>query len=165
MTSAAPSDSAPSRAQIATAWLALAGWLLMVWTFSGDAFSADKTARSLRAILEWLVGGLGPEDTDSVHYVLRKSAHAVEYALLALLAQRAFRLSFSLTPLAAAGFSLGLVLVVAGADELRQRSSHARGGSLADVALDASGALAALALVVQFRRGRPGPADAPRPHA
>lgn len=164
MSSRAP-RAAPSGVRIATAWLAVLGWLVLIGTFSGDAFSADRTAGTLRAILEWLVGGLGPGATDAAHYVLRKGAHAVEYGVLALLAQRAFRLSFRLAPLLAAGFALGLVLAVAAADELRQSSSSVRGGSPVDVALDACGAVAALALAARLRRDPRASVDAPRAHA
>ena len=88
----------------------------------------------------------------TAHFVIRKAGHLIEYAILALLALRAFHSSFD-RPLAwLAAASLALVLAVAVVDESRQAAAANRTGALSDVALDITGAASALALAVAGRR-------------
>ena len=86
--------------------------------------------------------GLGAWDL-----VLRKLAHAVEYALLFLLWVRALRGRHRVAAAAA------IAVVYAVSDELHQTTVEGRVGSPVDVLIDATGvALAALALRVRRRR-------------
>ena len=81
--------------------------------------------------------GLGTWD-----YVLRKCAHATEYAILALLLLRATG-SFA--------WAWSLAVVYAASDEIHQTFVPGRHGSPVDVAIDAAGAALGLAAAVYTR--------------
>ena len=143
--------SRPGR-EIALAWLCVVAWIVAVQTFAGDSFSANETSRLIGPLLRWLFPEADAEWIATVHLAIRKAAHFAEYAILALLALRAFRINFDrpLGWLAAA--SLVLTLVVAVVDESRQAAAADRTGALSDVALDMGGAASALALARAVRR-------------
>ena len=138
--------------KIALAWLWAVTWIALVQIFAGEAFSASQTSRFIGPLLRWLLPGADAELIATAHFAIRKAAHFIGYAILALLALRAFRLSFDrpLAWLAAASFALALA--VAAVDESRQAASADRTGALSDVALDLTGAASALALARAFRR-------------
>ena len=143
--------SRPGR-EIALAWLCVVVWIAAVQAFASDSFSANETSRFIGPLLRWLFPDADAESIASVHLAIRKSAHLVEYAILALLALRAFRVSLD-RPLAwLAAASLVLALVVAVVDESRQAAAANRTGALSDVALDMGGAVSALALARAVRR-------------
>ncbi len=143
--------SKPGR-EIALAWLCVVVWIAAVQTFSSSSFSAYETSRFIGPLLRWLFPDADAESVAILHLAIRKTAHFVEYALLALLALRAFRISFDrpLVWLAAASFVLALVVAVV--DESRQAAAADRTGALSDVALDMGGAASALALASAARR-------------
>ena len=143
------------------AWLAVAVCVGLIWSLSSDSFSANATSGYLGPFLRWLLPKASYATRYEIHVFIRKSAHAIEYALLALLTYRAAYLSRPGTLLRHAGLALALVFAVAGLDELRQSFSSARTGSLRDVALDVSGGLAALAVLWTIHRLRSGPAAEP----
>jgi VanZ family protein len=74
-------------------------------------------------------------------YVLRKLAHATEYAILAVLIARAT---------GSYVWAFALTVAYAGSDEFHQTFVRGRHGSPIDVAIDAAGAL--LGLVILARR-------------
>ncbi len=140
------------RSELALAWLWVAAWIALVQIFAGGWFAASETSRFIGPLLHWLLPGADPMSVEAAHFAIRKAAHFVEYAILALLALRAFRLIFE-RPLAGLGAaSLALALAVAVADEWRQAVSADRTGALSDVALDIAGAASALVLVGAFRQ-------------
>jgi len=142
------------RSEIALAWLWVVAWVAVVQTFASGAFSASETSRFIGPLLHWLFPDADAESVASVHFAIRKAAHFSEYAVLALLALRAFGVSFG-RPLAwLAAASLGLALAVAVVDESRQAALENRTGALSDVALDISGAATALLLAGAVRRYR-----------
>ena len=130
----------------------MVAWIATVQIFASGSFAASETSRFIGPLLRWLFPAADPASVEGAHFAIRKAAHFVEYAILALLALRAFRLSFE-RPLAQLGAaSLALVLAVAVVDEWRQAVSADRTGALSDVALDFSGAASALVLVGAFRQ-------------
>lgn len=80
-------------------------------------------------------------------FVLRKTAHMVEYAVLAALLWRGLRGEgvHAVRPLFAASFLLSVLYAVS--DEWHQSFVPGRGPAAWDVAVDAAGALAAAALL------------------
>lgn len=126
------------------AWVAVALWIAVILSLGGDGFSGSETSRYLGPLLHWLFPDAGPELLTSFQYAIRKSAHFFEYAMLALLCVRAWRLSTRWSPLANACASLVLVLAVAAFDESRQSFTQHRTGAASDVALDTFGGAAAL---------------------
>ncbi len=153
--------SRPAR-EIAVAWLCVVVWIAAVQTFAGGVFSANETARFFEPLMLWLIPDADAELIAAMHFAIRKTAHIAIYAILALLALRAFRLSFD-RPLAwLAAASLALAIVVAVIDESRQAAAADRTGALSDVALDMGGAASALSLAAwrlgNARAGRLGSA-------
>ena len=138
--------------EITLAWLWVVAWIATVQIFASGSFAASETSRFIGPLLRWLFPAADPASVEGAHFAIRKAGHFAEYAILALLALRAFRLSFE-RPLAQLGAaSLALVLAVAVVDEWRQAVSADRTGALSDVALDFSGAASALVLVGAFRQ-------------
>jgi len=84
-----------------------------------------------------LSSGLGTWDL-----VLRKCAHATEYAILAGLLWRALRNEVA---------ALALAIVYAGTDELHQSFVRGRHGSPVDVAIDGLGAAIGLLVLLRAR--------------
>jgi VanZ family protein len=141
-----------SRSEIALAWFWVVVWVAIVQTFATDSFSASETSLVIGPLLRWLFPDADADSIASAHFAIRKASHFVEYAILALLALRAFRASFN-RPLAwLAAASLALALAVAVIDEGRQAAAENRTGALSDVALDMSGAASALVLASATRR-------------
>jgi VanZ family protein len=138
--------------RVLLAWLWVGLCIAVIWAMSGDAFSARSTSRFLTPLLRWLDPDISGEALLAAHYWVRRTAHVAEYALLAVLSFRALRLTLDVSLARVTALCLGLVLVVAGTDELRQSVMPTRGGSLADVALDfAAGALGVLLIVTLHR--------------
>jgi VanZ family protein len=116
------------------AWLPVIVWAALILFAANDALSNDTTA----GWLERLFGSPPP----ALNFLLRKTAHVVEYAILALLAWRAHR-TFVIP--------LTVVLVVAIADETLQSQTALRTGNPFDVLLDLCAAMLALIAVPAVR--------------
>lgn len=130
----------PSPARIAVAWLLVGVWATVIWQLGTDGFSMGRTG----PVLEWLIALFGAdvdyETRFDLHVLLRKSAHFLEYALLALLAFRAAWVSAGRARiLTACWIALFLVGTLAAADEIRQSVSAVRTGSPWDVVIDLTG--------------------------
>ena len=116
-------------------------WSVLIAWFSGARFHGGATASFiepwLRALLPWAT----LEQIAGAHWLLRKTGHVVEYAVLALLWRRALA-----GPDAPPSWRwpLALAMVTAGLDEIRQALTPTREGHVADVLLDSSAAAAAL---------------------
>jgi VanZ family protein len=125
------------------AWSALIAW------FSGAGWHGGATAPLfepwLRALLPWAL----PEQIAGVHWLLRKTGHVVEYAVLALLWRRALAGPDAPAPWR---WPLALAVLTAGLDEMRQALTPTREGRVADVLLD--GGAAGAALLVAARGAR-----------
>ena len=147
--------------RIVLAWSIVAVWAGVIWTLGGDDWSLQETSRRLSPILEWIFGDIDGGTKWRIYLAVRKSAHFVEYAILALLTFRAALISAPRNQLATAAWSaLFLVALVATADEARQAFSTARSGSPYDVLIDVAGGAVAIAalLVISWRMRRPNAA-------
>jgi VanZ family protein len=133
----------------------LLAWTCFILYASTGAMSASNTSLIVGPLLRWLVPDISEERLAAAHFVVRKIAHFVEYALLALLAARAFRGSsksfLSRRWLAAA---LAFVVSVALLDELNQSFNPSRTGTIKDSLLDSVGGIAALAVLGYLRARR-----------
>jgi VanZ family protein len=123
-------------------------WVGVIFYFSSGQGSFDETSRFIRPLLEFLFPAATPETLALYHGYIRKFAHPAVYAVLAILAARAFftssRPSLSRHFIA---YALIMSLAVAVLDELNQAYVASRTGSAWDVALDTVGAAAALMVV------------------
>ncbi len=160
--SAGDAGKKPGRRRLVFAWLCVALWAGVIWQLGGDGFSFAETGRSMWwPMVEWLIGDIDAATRWRMHVAIRKSAHFVEYGILALLTFRAALLSVNRNSvnrnrLATAGWSaLFIVLALASADEARQAFSTVRSGSPYDVLIDLAGGFIAVAgLVIISRRMR-----------
>jgi len=130
-------------------------WLIFISVASSDGFSAGNTSRIIGPIVLWLFPTTSPERLESIHFITRKLAHFSEYALLAILAARAFstspnqrirRLWFV--------WSLGLIVGYALLDEYHQSFVPSRTASIYDSFIDMTGGLTALAVILWRRRSK-----------
>jgi len=138
------------------AWLLVLAWLALILLFSSESFSEPSTGSLLRPFLRWVFPEWSASEIRTLHHAIRKAAHMGVYGVLAVLSFRAIRLSLEATVLRLAGLALALVLAAAAADEFLQSFSRTRTGSLADMGYDLAGGVAALAILVAWRRARGG---------
>jgi VanZ family protein len=134
----------------------VAAWVCFIFFASTDNLSAANTSRIIRPLLLWLSPGISEAAINQVHFLVRKTAHFTEYAVLALLAARALRTS-ARRGLKAKWWlgSFALVACVALSDEYHQSFVPSRTASIYDSLLDMMGgaaALAGFALWLVFRR-------------
>jgi VanZ family protein len=119
-------------------------WTLLIAWLSSPGWSAADTGSRLLPALKWLAPFLLPEQIEAIHWVIRKTAHVVEYGVLAALWFRALRTRTNrrgwLIP-------LGLCALTASLDEIHQATTLTRGGSALDVLLDSAGAAAVLLML------------------
>ncbi|HZT57540.1 MAG TPA: VanZ family protein [Pyrinomonadaceae bacterium] len=138
----------------------LVAWLCFIFFASTNSFSASNTSLIIGPLLHWLFPHISEAAVEEVHFFIRKTAHFTEYALLALLAARAFRTS-ARPSLSRRWWlaSFALVAVVALLDEYHQSFVPSRTSSIYDSFLDMTGgatALVCLALWLARRRKRIG---------
>src|SRR5262245_5091870 len=132
-------------------YLPLIAWMAFISFASTGNFSASNTSRIIGPLVLWLFSDTSPEAMVTIHCVVRKIAHVLEYALLALLAARAFRGSPRET-VRTRWFLASLVLVIVYAllDEYHQSFVPSRTSSIYDSLIDMAGGLAAL-IAVRYR--------------
>jgi VanZ family protein len=155
----------PAQSQIWKAWIAAALWLGIIAVESTNLASAANTSRILYPILNFLMG-LDPVRFLSWHFYIRKTGHFVGYFTLSWLLFRAWRATL---PLASgsgwsiqwARISFFMTALVACLDEWHQTYLPSRTGTLSDVLLDSSAALAAQIIIFLWlylwNRGRMAP--------
>lgn len=152
------------RRRVFVAWSLVVAWAGVIWTLGGDGWSLSETNRLFSPVLDWLFDGVDGRTKWRIYIAVRKSAHFVEYAILALLTFRAALLSAPRNQLITAAWSaLFLVALVATADEARQAFSSARSGSAYDVLIDVTGGAVAIAALLAISLRARRPTDAPTP--
>lgn len=136
--------------------------MLLIFAGSTGAFSASNSGRILRPVLLWLFPQIGEPLIAALHFFLRKFSHFSEYAILALLAARAFYGSAN-ERLRQKWWAASLLLIVfyAFSDEVHQSFEPSRTGSIYDSFIDISGGVAALLVMLwRHRRRRRGAVQA-----
>jgi hypothetical protein len=151
-----------SRPATAALWLGVVVWTGVTLWAGGEDGATANTSRWLFPIIRWLIPDASFEARFEVLSLVRKSAHLIEYGLLALLAWAAVRASH-VALLRATGLALLWVVAIAACDEFRQSLLANRTGSIRDVALDLTGGILALAVAITYtrfmQRGRSPVAD------
>ena len=129
-------------------WLPAVAWMAMVFGASTDTFSAKNTGEVLHAVLAWIFGQINAATFGLLHFLVRKSAHFTEYAILCALWFRALRVHLtSLWRVRWALVGLIISLSVAILDEVHQGFVPSRTSDVRDVLLDFCGALFAQMLI------------------
>ncbi len=137
-----------SLARFLSRYIPLIAWLIFISFASSDSFSANNTSRIIGPIVLWLFPDTSPEQMATIHFFTRKLAHFTEYAILALLAARAFWTSPNPT-LRSRWFliSLGIIVGYALIDEFHQSFVPSRTASIGDSFIDMAGGLTALLIL------------------
>ncbi|MEP6945810.1 MAG: VanZ family protein [Acidobacteriota bacterium] len=120
-------------------------WIGLVFFLSSPEGASTETSRFLRPLIGFFFPNASPELFEAAHFVVRKAAHFTEYAILAILAFRACRLSgiawlngnYLIAPIV-------LVAAVAVLDEFNQSFEPSRTGSAWDSLLDCAGGIVAI---------------------
>lgn len=127
-------------------WLAVALWAAVIYTASTNYFSFANTAKAWANLAGKLFPQRPTQRLMGVHLYARKLGHWVGYFILTLLIARALEYQF---PDQSQQMSLTWSVILAGlyavSDELHQATRPQRVGSVADVAIDLTGALCAAA--------------------
>jgi len=122
-------------------------WLTLIFIGSSDLLSGSHTGSFLLGPLRWLFPRASDQTLGLIHLLIRKAGHLTEYAILAVLAARAFRISsrawlrqgwFWAAWIFAAVYSL--------TDEFHQSFVPSRGASLHDSLIDSIGAFIGLVI-------------------
>ena len=131
-------------------------WAALIFIGSGNVLAPSNTSILVRSVL-WLFPQASEETLRLIHLIIRKAGHLTEYAILALLAARAFRTS-SRELLRRRWFWVSLLFVVAYSltDEFHQSFVPSRGASIYDSMIDSLGGLIALALLALVARRKQG---------
>lgn len=133
----------------------LVAWMAVIFFASTEALSASNSGLAVKSLLKWLFPNITETEVAAIHSLVRKAGHFTEYAILALLAARAFSGSAH-ERLRRRWFAvaLGLIVLYAFSDEFHQSFVPSRTDSVYDSFIDISGGLAALL----FYRRRQDPA-------
>ncbi len=132
-------------------WIPPVAWMVFISPVNA-LLTSQRTSSFFMPLIAWLLPQASLHMTATLHILLRKTGHFLEYALLAFLLFRAFRggrQAFELTWIVYAGLiSLGYSAL----DEYLQTFTLTRTGSLYDWIIDASGIACSLGLLVWKKR-------------
>jgi VanZ family protein len=129
-------------------------WMALIFYMSTGAGSTEGSTLLVTGLLRWLsprfLASLSPAALDGLDFALRKSAHVVEYFVLALLCLRALQAGRpAFRPASALGAAV-LCALYAASDELHQLATPGRTASLSDVGIDAVAAMGAILLAAAW---------------
>ena len=150
---------------ILKSWLPVVLWMMLMFAASTDLLSSEHTSRYLVPFLRWLKPDISAATIAQIHFLIRKSAHVTEYAILTVLLWRAFRFhrrdARNVWPQGA--IALAVAIIFAATDEYHQAYVPTRGSSASDVMIDSCGA--AFGLVGRWAFGRRGASPEREAHA
>jgi len=150
-----PANAKSAAPQLVWRYGPLVLWMILIAFASTAEFSAVNTSRFIGPFLFWLFPDLSESRLAAIHFLTRKAAHFIEYAILALLARRAFVTSAS-EFIQGRWFELALMLVTGFAllDEYHQSFVPTRTASIFDSAIDVAGGLMVLLIYRFYDRAR-----------
>ena len=114
--------------------------------------SAERTGQAIKRVTRSILPGASPDQLQRLNFIIRKTAHLVEYAALAALTAWAILSAFPRTVLVA-WFIITLMLttIVAFADEFHQSLVPSRTGAVRNIGIDVCGGLLALTAIAAWR--------------
>ncbi len=143
--------SAPTRGSL-TRWIPVVVWATCISWFSTSAFSAQSTNSYIDPALRYLFGELSPGTFRFAHTVIRKGAHFIEYAVLAILLCRALSEPGTRPSTSVLVRVIVYCTIYACLDELHQAFVPKRTASPYDSMLDTLGASLGALLFRTWRR-------------
>ena len=131
-------------------WLPVLIWLGLIVIGSTDLMSAEHTSRIIGPVLRSFNPDISAETIAQIQFVVRKTAHVMEYAILAALLWRALRAGVRWqTRMSRLFIAVWFVCAVfAASDEFHQSFVPSRTASPIDVMIDIFGALIGLVICV-----------------
>jgi VanZ family protein len=140
-----------------SAWLPVAVGIGVIMLESTEVMGSDRTSHPLRWLWESIFGRVANASWDEIHHLIRKCGHFFGYGALGLIWLRAWWMTLPRSSfLPDASLALLGTALVASCDEWHQSYLPNRTGSVWDVLLDCSGAIALqLAIYIYMRMMRP----------
>jgi VanZ family protein len=139
-------------------WLPVILWMACIFSASGDSMSGEHTSHFLGPLIKWFFPKISDALVAEIVFDIRKCAHVTEYAVLGLLFWRAWRqpVRGDTRPWdwALARRAFLATALYAATDEFHQLFVPSREARVHDVAIDASGAAAAMLVLWGFGRWR-----------
>ena len=135
-------------------WVPVVAWATCISWFSTGAFSAQSTNSYIDPVLRYFFGDLSAETFRFAHTVIRKSAHFLEYAVLAMLVCRALTEPGTRPKPAVLVRTVVYCAIYACVDELHQVFVPKRTGSPYDSMLDTFGAFVGALVFARVRAAR-----------
>lgn len=132
-------------------------WVILIFVFSTSSFSEKVTISYTERVLGLILPGGHYNHVMLLSYLTRKTAHLVEYAVLAALWLRALLKRDGANYRNAILFTVLVSLMCAAADEYHQSFLPDRTAKFSDVALDLAAAALSLSIsniVIKKRRSR-----------
>jgi len=131
-------------------WLPVLIWLGLIVIGSTDLMSAEHTSRIIGPVLRAFNPDISAETIAQIQFVVRKTAHVMEYAILAALLWRALRAGVRWqTRMLRLFIAVWFVCAVfAASDEFHQSFVPSRTASPIDVMIDIFGALIGVVICV-----------------
>ena len=132
--------------------------MLIIFSFSSDTISSQRSSRIIGPIVHWLFPNLPPKELEELVFLARKWAHGTEYAILAVFVWRArnppTKNNLRFWRWSEARLVALLAMLYAATDELHQAFVPNRQSSVVDVLIDTLGAVFGLLLLRSFGRWR-----------
>jgi len=129
-------------------WVLTAIWAVIIFNLSGASCSSASSGRLLSMIFNWLSISVLPQTLDRLNFLLRKTAHLSEYAILAMILYHSIKPADDRSWSRRSAF---VALLVSGiyslTDEFHQVFVPGRHASLYDCLLDTTGAFLGLLLL------------------
>ena len=152
-------------------------WMALMRYLSSDQMNGDSTSMIVGPLLHWVFPAWAPWQIELGHYLVRKCAHITEYAILCCLWIRCLGMwvgkNKAVSPcsqLVHRKFEIPIIrgnvnemrvvfyvsificVIYAFLDEVGQRGTQTRGGSIFDVGLDLFGVLTAAYLILALQK-------------
>jgi VanZ family protein len=134
----------------------VAVWAAVIFTFSTDTFSGERTEGVVIGILHTLLPRAQESTLLTLHDFIRKCAHVGEYFVFGALLFHAIKTPGRGWQLRWAFLAILVAALYASSDEIHQIFVPSRGAAIWDALLDTGGAsVAQLAAWIVNRRGQP----------
>ena len=129
-------------------WLPPFIWMGFLFPATNSSLSHSSTSNIIVPVIKWFLPHVSQGTIETLHILVRKSIHFLEYSFLAFLLYRAFRgnnrKSWNLKWFTYAGVvTLGYGIL----DEFLQAFMSSRTGSVFDLMIDSAGAIFALGII------------------
>jgi len=123
-------------------WALVILWMILIFSFSTQPFSSEKSTPFLAAVLADLLPHGLARHMETIVYLIRKLSHCSEYFILGILLMRALKAQIPRQPaLRRMLWSILLATLYAVTDEYHQMLVPGRSANLLDVVIDSFGAL------------------------